>query len=436
MGAATMKRKDLPLSDHLQGLFQREPELGMPGQPEWLAEEREVCRNMVLSHGLPGQGREQWKYTDVSRINQTMWTLPSETPSWDDPKTQDDGGICHLTILNGSYLALPETNIPKGIKIRSLSNPANLDCIKPVLQRTNYRLESIFSVMNRVLWHDGLCIHIAPETKATLHVNLVYSGIGRAAVLSAPRVYIKVESHSELDLTVSQWNNDHEPSLGTACLDMDLMPGAKVVYNHEQLLNTKSHQFTTTRANVARDAALFAIDVALGASLSRHDLTVSLQESGSEAHLNGIYLLRDKQLADFHTVIEHRQPHCSSRQVYKGVLDDHAHAVFNGLVEVHPGAMGTDGYQLNRTLLRSPHAVIDTKPELQIHNDDVKCSHGATVGQLDPMELFYLQSRCIPTSEAKAILSRAFVVDLIHQQPSMYQQKRLQQAVEAFFDHA
>ena len=429
-----MKRKDLPLSDHFQTLFQTEPALGIGGLPVWLAEEREVCRNMVRLHGLPGQGREQWKYTDVSCLNQTAWALPSKVPSFEKTKIDQTNNVCHVTILNGSYLPLRETDIPEGIHIRPLSDPANLDCIKPVLQRTNYRLESIFSVMNRALWHDGLCIQIAPETKATLHVNLIYSGSERSAILSAPRLYIKAEHHSELELTVSQWNNDTESSLGTACLDMDLMAGAKIIYSHEQQLNTKSHQFTTTRINVARDASLYAIDVALGAALSRHDLTVSLQETGSEAHLNGMYLLRDRQTTDFHTVIEHRQPHCSSRQVYKGVLDDHAHAVFNGLVEVHPGAMGTDGYQLNRTLLRSPHAVIDTKPELQIHNDDVKCSHGATVGQLDPMELFYLQSRCIPTHEAKAILSRAFVVDLIHQQPSTYQQKRLQTAVEDFFD--
>ena len=431
-----MKRKYIPLSDDLSGLFQNEPDQAVSGIPTWLSEERDACRSMILEHGLPCQGLEPWKYTNVAGLNQFNWVLPPNEVSSGDPAQaqQQEAGTLHLTLMNGSYLPIEQEEIPAGIQVRSLSNPADLDCIKPVLQRTNYRLESIFTLMNRALWHDGLCINIDSETKSRIHLHLIYGGKGRSPIVSAPRVYIKAGQHSELELTITQWNKDKIPSLGTACIDLDLAAGAKVVYAHEQRLNEKAYQFTTTRVNLARDACVHALDVALGAALSRHDLTASLQESGSEAHMNGIYLLRDRQTADFHTVIEHRKPHCNSRQVYKGVLDDHAHAVFNGLVEVHPGAMGTDGYQLNRTLLRSPHAVIDTKPELQIHNDDVKCSHGATVGQLDPMELFYLQSRCIPTSEAKAMLSRAFVVDLIHQQPSEYQQKRLQQAVEAFFD--
>ncbi len=430
-----MKRKNIPLSDNLSSLFEAEVGVGSTGLPDWLAEERHVCRGIVLANGLPGQGQEQWKYTNVAGLNQMEWALPGKTVDEHDPAIKPSGeNVTHLTLLNGHYLQVDEKDMPEGLDVRALSNPANMDCIKPVLQRTNYRRESIFTLMNRALWSDGLCMQVTPEANLRLHIHLVYGGMGRSPVMSAPRVYIKAGEHSQLELTLTQWNRDKVPSFGTACVDLDLAPGSKVTYAHEQRLHAKSYQFTTTRLNVAKDACVYALDLATGAALSRHDLTATLQESGSEAHLNGIYLLRDRQTSDFHTVIEHRKPYCNSRQVYKGVLDDHAHAVFNGLVEVHPGAMGTDGYQLNKTLLRSQNAVIDTKPELQIHNDDVKCSHGATVGQLDPLELFYLQSRCIPTDEAKAMLSRAFVVDLIHQQPSEYQQTRLQQAVKAFFD--
>ena len=437
MGTVTMKRKNIPLSENLSTLFEAEVGVGQTGIPDWLAEERDVCRGMVLANGLPGQGLEQWKYTNVAALNEVDWELPSKTLDTNQPVADEsDPNVIHLTLINGQYLEADKNDIPEGLEVRALSNPASIDCIKPVLQRTNYRLESIFTLMNRALWTDGLCIQTAAETNVRLHIHLVYGGAGRSPVISAPRVYIKTGEHSQVELTLTQWNRDKAPTFGTACIDLDLDAGSKVTYAHEQRLNPVSYQFTTTRTNIARDACIYALDLATGAALSRHDLTASLQESGSEAHMNGIYLLRDRQTSDFHTVIEHRKPYCNSRQIYKGVLDDHAHAVFNGLVEVHPGAMGTDGYQLNRTLLRSPQAVVDTKPELQIHNDDVKCSHGATVGQLDPLELFYLQSRCIPTEEAKAILSRAFVVDLIHQQPSEYQQNRLHKSVHDFFNQA
>jgi len=430
-----MKRKDIPLNEHFRALLQTEPPLAQPGLPGWLAEERNVCREWVCTHGFPGQGREPWKYTDVSGIQNLEWELPRHAPRDPAPlPASGDTPVVHLTLRNGSYVPMETEDCPTSISLRPLADPAHLDCIKPVLQRTNYRQESIFSVLNRALWHDGLCVRIAPEAQVKLHLHLIYGGAGSKPVLAAPRVYIKAGHHCEAEITVSQWNCDTHPSMGTACLDIDLAAGAKVVYLHDQQLHADAFTFTTTRIALARDATLHALDVARGGQLARHDLSVSLQESGSTTTLNGIYLLRNHQTADFHTTIEHRQPHASSRQVYKGVLDDHAHAIFNGLVEVHPGAMGTDGYQLNRTLLRSPHACIDTKPELQIHNDDVRCSHGATIGQLDPLELFYLQSRAIPTAMARDMLARAFVVDLIHQQPSPYQQERIQQAVMAFFD--
>ena len=432
-----MKRKDIPLNENVRLLLQAEPPLANRDAPAWLAEERDLCRDAICTHGLPGQGREAWKYTDVSAVQKIDWELPQEAPSTPPPSYREhdtDPTVIHLTLLNGSYLPIDDKACPATVTIRALSNPANLHYIKPVLQRTNYRLESIFSVLNRAIWHDGLCIDIAPEAQVKLHLHLVYSGLGQSPILSAPRIYIKAGQHCQAEITVSQSNRDEQASFGTACMDIDLAAGAKVTYAHEQFLHTTAYQFTTTRISLARDASLHAIEAALGANLSRHDLTVSLQEAGSEATINGIYLLRDRQTTDFHTLIEHRQPHSKSRQVYKGVLDDHAHAVFNGLVEVHPGAMGTDGYQLNRTLLRSKQARIDTKPELQIHNDDVRCSHGATIGQLDPLELFYLQSRGIPSEHARSMLSRAFVVDLIHQQPSQYQQQRMHQAVATFFE--
>jgi Fe-S cluster assembly protein SufD len=437
MGPKYMKRKQTPLNDNLRQLLQDEPPLAFTGIPDWLVEERNMCRKRILENGLPAPGLEDWKYTDVSVIQSQDWLVPQQRPEETEIRLPVPDNCAeetiHLTILNGSLLPVDQTSVPDGINIRALSDPVNVDSIKPLLRRTNYRMESIFSVLNRALWHDGVSIHIQPETKASLHVHFVFEGHGRSSVLSAPRLFVHAGHHSQVDLTVSQWNRDKKASLGTANIDLDLDAGATMSYAHVQQLNHLSYQFTTSRINLDKDASIHALDASLGSALARHDLTMSLEAPGSNGVLNGIYLLRDKQTSDFHTKIEHRKPNCSSRQVYKGVLEDHAHAVFNGLVEVHPGASGTDGYQLNRTLLRSPHAVIDTKPELQILNDDVRCSHGATIGQIDPLQLFYLQSRAIPTELAITMLSKAFILDLVEQQPATYQQNIMYQSVEKYF---
>ncbi len=427
-----MKKPDHTLSQALSSLLGSSLVPLEPQEPVWLQEEREVCRQLLLTNGLPGRGREAWRYTDVAPVNRINWVLPAPTsPASGAPCDKTLAADLNLVCHNGYFLP-PDQHGLTGLDVAIVGITGNYNRIHPVLSRTNFRMESPFTVLNRALWPTAACIQIPPESTLSIHVQLLY-GDEEIPLLSAPRLHVKLGHHSNVDLSVTHASSGSAPSLGTANIDIDLGTGARLTYLHEQALHPEAMQFTTTRINLARDASLHALDVAMGSSLSRHELTSSLQESGADAILNGIYLLNGKQTTDFHTVIEHRQPNARSRQVYKGVLDDQAHAIFNGLVEVHPGASGTDGYQMNRTLLRSKKAVIDTKPELQIHNDDVKCSHGATIGQIDPLELFYLHSRGIAPDEARAILARAFVADIIHQHPSEPQRKHMSALVTRFF---
>ncbi len=170
---------------------------------------------------------------------------------------------------------------------------------------------------------------------------------------------------------------------------------------------------TTTRADLGRDSVFDTTSICLGAKLSRHNVAVIMDQEGAECWVDGLYIVGDGQHADTHSVIDHKQPHCTSHQLYKGILDGKSRAVFNGIVFVRHGAFGTDAKQTNKNLLLSTEAQVDTKPQLEIFADDVKCAHGAAIGQLDEDELFYLSSRGIHTDLARNLLTYGFAEEVI-----------------------
>jgi Fe-S cluster assembly protein SufD len=170
---------------------------------------------------------------------------------------------------------------------------------------------------------------------------------------------------------------------------------------------------SNTRARLGRDAAYDTITINFGAALSRHDISVTMDHEGASCAVDGLYMVDGSQHTDTHSVIDHRQPHCASHQLYKGILDGRSRAVFNGKVFVRHGAQQTDAQQTNKNLLLSNQAQIDTKPQLEIYADDVKCAHGAAVGQLDEDEMFYLESRGINPTLAKNMLTYGFAEEVI-----------------------
>ncbi len=192
----------------------------------------------------------------------------------------------------------------------------------------------------------------------------------------------------------------------------------------------------STRIEAGRNARVANIEVTTGAVLSRSEINARLNDRGGEVRLDGVYLLRDRQHGDTTTWIEHCAGETNSNEVYKGVLDGHARGVFQGRITVHPGAQGIAGHQLNKTLLLSDTAEIDTKPELEIFADDVKCSHGATAGELDDAALFYLRSRGIPEAEARGLLIKAFIEDALAPVGDQNLREVLETAVHAWLEAA
>ena len=198
-----------------------------------------------------------------------------------------------------------------------------------------------------------------------------------------------------------------------AVVEINLADGARLTHYKVQRESAAAFHVATTRVGLARNSSYDATTITLGAELSRHDINVTLDHEGAECWVDGLYIVGQGQHADTHSLIDHRQPHCTSHQLYKGILDGKSRAVFNGKVFVHPNAQQTDAKQTNRNLLLSNDARVDTKPQLEIFADDVKCAHGATVGQLEEEELFYLASRGLDADLARNLLTYGFAEEVI-----------------------
>jgi Fe-S cluster assembly protein SufD len=229
-----------------------------------------------------------------------------------------------------------------------------------------------------------------------------------------PRVLIVAEPGSEATVIESYTSHDTGKSFTNAVTEIFVDDKAHLTHFRIQKENAESFSIGTTQAVLGRGSIYDSTSINLGAALSRHDTGVKFTAEGAECYVDGLYVLNASQHVDTHSLIDHAMPHCTSHQNYKGVLSDRSHAVFNGIVIVREDARGTDAQQSNKNLLLSNDARVDTKPQLEIYNDDVKCAHGATVGQLEDEEIFYLLSRGLHPELARNLLTYGFAEEIIN----------------------
>jgi Fe-S cluster assembly protein SufD len=248
-------------------------------------------------------------------------------------------------------------------------------------------------------------------------------------VAAFPRVLVVAEENSSATIIESYAGLDNGVYFTNAVVEAVLKDGARLVHYRVQNESSKAFHVTTTGAHLGRHSSFDTTNIALGARLSRHNLSVVMDHEGAECWVDGLYLVGGEQHTDTHSVIDHKQPHCTSHQLYKGILDGKSRAVFNGKVFVRHGALGTDANQTNKNLLLSSDAQVDTKPQLEILADDVKCAHGAAIGQLDEDELFYLASRGIHLELARNLLTYGFAEEVIAKIRIESIQAQLDQAV-------
>jgi Fe-S cluster assembly protein SufD len=397
----------------------------------WVARLREGAFERFEESGFPTTDDEDWKYTNVAHVARKAFRPVAEKAELDvdavERLVSAEARQSRLVFVNGVYS--PEHSLHEAIPVEvSLADlgaaivgeEENLTdegaaALRGHLGRLSGAEGDAFSALNTAFFGDVVLLRIPKGVELEAPVQLLFLTVpGETEVATFPRVLVVAEANSRLDLIESYAALGGDAEYFTdAVVEVFVGEGARVTHYKVQDEGVGAFHVASTRADVARDGAYELTTVTLGARLSRHGIEVLLGSEGASCRVDGLYIVGTGQHADTHSVIDHRVPRCTSRQNYKGILDGRSRAVFNGRVFVREGAHQTDAQQSNKNLLLSSEARVDTKPQLEIFNDDVKCSHGATVGQLEEEELFYLLSRGLHPDLARNLLTYGFAEEIV-----------------------
>ena len=373
--------------------------------------------------GFPTTRNEDWHFTSVSPIAEGGFApLPAASGAVDAAALAPFGfaasGWHTLVFVNGRHDAALSGGamLPDGVRVMPLAQ-AYEELPLLVEQHLGHVANfdaSSFTALNTAFINDGAVVHVAHDVEVAQPIHLLFvSDASAAKATASPRNLIVIDRHAKATVIESYAGLTDDRYFTNAVTEAVIGDGATLTHLKLQRESPHAYHVGTLDVRQARDSHLFSFSFATGAALSRTNIYTELRGEGCGATLNGLYLGDGDQHIDHQTRIEHVEPNCYSRELYKGILDGASHGVFNGKVYVHPEAQKTDGKQTNNTLLLSERAQIDTKPQLEIFADDVKCTHGATVGRLDETSLFYMKSRGINARTARELLTYAFAADVL-----------------------
>ena len=394
-------------------------EAALPGHGlPWLDALRAGARARIAD-GLPGTRIEAWKYTNLAPLAALDFVAPDAAPpAAPKPGAFDDvEGPC-LVFVNGrlSPRHSDVDALPDGVRLAGLAQALTDDpaSIESRFGDTAPLNGDSMAAFNTAFAADGCLIETERGAAVDRPIRLRFVAAPGAGPLAChPRVILRFEAGSRLALIECHEGPDGEATWSNPVTEIRLGENATLTHVKLQIEGAGAYHTALTKAALAGGARYESLVLALGARLSRNEIHVRLEGEGAECRLGGGYMMRGAQHVDNTTVIDHLVPGCVSREVYKGVLDDRARGVFQGKIVVWKDAQKTDGHQLSRTLLLSPKAEIATKPELEIHADDVRCSHGATTGELEDDQLFYLRSRGLDLRTARALIVEGFMGELL-----------------------
>jgi Fe-S cluster assembly protein SufD len=384
--------------------------------PGWLTSARQSAFDAFVAQGWPTKKQEDWRFTDITPITESdLLPALAAQPSFDlshfDPSLLKLGGNegHRLVFVDGHHHREFGTGTLAGWHVGPLSSPAAMDSaeLRAHLGR-HLSNANAFVALNTAFMSDGAFIHIPAGFRAELPIYLVYLA-SAADSTSFPRTVIVAGANSEATVVEIHLGAHGRATLSNAATEIVLGSDAQLAYHAIQKTSPIGFHMGHVAITQAAGSTFSAHSLALDGRIVRNDLHVVLAGEGCTCNLDGVYLATGKSLVDNQTTIDHSKPRSTSRESYRGVVDGAGHAVFSGRIVVRPGAEKTDAQQSNRNLLLSDQAQVNSKPQLEIFTSDVKCSHGATTGRLDPDALFYLRARGIGEKEASRILIRAFL---------------------------
>ncbi|WP_375509447.1 Fe-S cluster assembly protein SufD [uncultured Nostoc sp.] len=395
----------------------------------WLQHLREGAANWVRHSTIPTTREEEWRFTDLSSLRQFRFNVETQSIQTDiSSLTLSEAPNSRLVFVNGVYA--PElsavSDLPSGIMV---SNLAGL----PVVEQEGVHqylaqaegAQEVFTALNTAGISDAAVVWVKKNVVVETPIHLLFISVaGETPTISQPRCLVVAESGSQVTL-VEEYTNRRGAesaekegvSFTNAVTEVWVGDNAEVSHTRVEQEGAEAFHIGKTAIAQARDSRYTCHAITLGAKLSRHNLEILQTGEQTQTTLNGLTVITGKQLSDTHSAIALNYPHGTSEQLHKCIVGDRAHAVFNGKVFVPKLAQLTNAAQLNRNLLLSSKARVDTKPQLEITADNVKCAHGATVSQLEDDEIFYLQSRGIDENDARKLLINAFAAEVINQIP-------------------
>jgi Fe-S cluster assembly protein SufD len=393
-------------------------------EPEWLRALRAAGIGAFEETGFPTLKDEDWRHTSVAPIVRTRFARAGSAGGGVDTAVLDALAFGRafrgqqLVFVNGRYAPdLSSAPMADGVRIRSLRDVLDRQpqLVEPYLDRQAAGPGRPFSALNSAFLQDGAFVSIPAGQVLVDPIHLVFFSTAGATgpAVSHPRVLVLAGRNSQAAVVESYGGTVGARYLTNEVTEVVLEDGA--VLDHYRLQQESLDAFHVGALCVSQGRAtrFTSHAVSLGSALSRVDIRQVFAGEGGECVLNGLFLGEDSQHTDTHTWVDHAHPHCSTRELYKGIVDDRARGVFGGRILVRPGAQKTDAIQNNKNLILSREALVDSLPQLEILADDVKCKHGSTTGQLDPLALFYLRSRGIGEEAARALLTYAFASDVV-----------------------
>ncbi len=409
-------RQDAWLSD-----FDRFEKTSTGKANPWLNVIRKEAAGILADRGFPTAREEEWRHTNVAPI--VGASFKPAVPGTNGITAGKLGNFifsgvdcCNLVFVNGFYssdLSTPGA-LPKGVRAGSLAAALQTEPkkLEPYLARHASCKKNAFVALNTAFMRDGGFIYVQPETVLKQIIHLLFVSTAEATAIY-PRNLIIVGSGSQTSVVES-----YIGPLGGAYFTnavTEVVAGDGSVVGHYKLQRESDDAYHIASLHVQQDenADVSSHSISIGGLLTRNDITAVMNGEGGELTLNGLYVTKGRQHVDNHTSIDHAKPHCNSRELYKGILDDQSSGVFNGKIMVRPHAQKTNAKQTNKNLLLSQDALVNTTPQLEIFADDVKCTHGATIGRLSEESLFYLRSRGIGEASARALLTYAFASDIV-----------------------
>jgi Fe-S cluster assembly protein SufD len=386
---------------------------GARSGPAWLRDIRAAALARFAEQGFPTTRQEDWRFTSVEPIAATAFgaAVERELPAGARAPGRF-AAAARLVFVNGHYSARHSSTagLPAGVRLESLAaawRGRDAALLERHLARHALPGANPFTALNTAFLEDGALVHVTRGVDLDPPLELVFVSAAAAPSVAHPRTLIVVEEGARVSV-VERYAGAGARYWTNAVTEVVLGDDAHLEVVRLQQEAPGAFHVAATHTRQGRDSVLRLHPMVFGAALVRHEITNVLDGPGAELVLNGLYLLGGRQHADHHTVIDHAKPDCRSHEFFNGVLDGHARGVFNGRIVVRPGAQRTDSKQTNHNLVLSEDARADSQPQLEIYADDVKCTHGATLGPLDPKELFYLQSRGLAPSEARALLTYGF----------------------------